>query len=321
MKKKLGLWLLVAFFVVLLTGCGNDNDVPSGADGTRGDIRLNADVWQVMEGTRATTFNSAADLQREGFKCTLYNQNTTDIYDGVNNTNVDWSSSAWAFFGGTHKWPENNGVLDFFAYSPQDDIPAEPGESTSTSYITALSYTVSGEPAAPAPSFTCTIPAGQTDLKEFVWALTPGRNWQNSASGVTMHFLHPFARIRFVLSEASGSNVEVTSVKIKRNTNFYMGGTCTLSSNGATSTWSSLSDSSDEIGGELDKDYIAIPQEVGSHNVLVTAKWHEWSKDVTQDYNVTVSVTQWDPGKSYTYTLTLSEYALRVDIDKYTEQW
>ncbi len=275
----------------------------------------------MMEGTRSgsgtTTFNSATDLQSEGFKCTLFNENANTIYDGVNNINVNWSSSAWAFSNGTHKWPDNDGVLDFFAYSPQDFDPANP--SASTSYITALSYTVSGEPAAPHPSFTCTIPNPQTDLKEFIWALTPGRSILNSASGVMMTFVHPFARIRFVLSPSSGSNVEVTSVKITGS--FNMSGTCTLSSDGTTSTWSS-SGSSGEIGGELNKDYIAIPQTlVGSHNVVVSAKWNEWSKDVTIDYTVAVSVDQWEAGKSYTYTLTLSPTALKVDTEKYTEQW
>ena len=101
-----------------------------------------------------------------------------------------------------------------------------------------------------------------------------------------------------------------------------MDGICKLSADGTTSTWSSLSDDSGtEIGGEINNDYIVVPQEVGSHNVVVTAKWSEWSKDVTKDYNVAVSVPQWDAGKSYTYTLTLSEYALIVDTDKYTEQW
>lgn len=298
----------VALTAALLTGCADNSasDIldPS-ADNT--EIKVNADVWQVMEGTRATTYNSAADLQREGFNCTLYKENTTTTYDDVENTNVNWSSSAWAFFDRTHKWPDDNGALDFFAVSPQ----------TVPSYITELSYTI--ESSLPAPSFSCTIPENQTGLKEFVWALTPRRSRQNSASGVMMHFVHPFARIRFVLSPASGSNIEVTSVKITGN--FKLGGTCTLSADGTTSTWSSLSGSGTEIGGEINNDYIVIPQTVGSHNVVVTAKWSEWSKDVTKDYNVAVSVPQWDAGKSYTYTLTLSEYALIVDTEKFTEQW
>ena len=293
----------------LLAGCSSNE-----ADEERGnsEIHLMADVWQVMEGTRSgsgtTTFDTATDIQREGFKCTLYNVNTTTTYDGVVNTNVNWSASAWAFADGTHKWPDADGVLDFFAYSPQT-VPA---------YITGPTYAVNGTPA-PAPSFDCTIPTDQSDLKEFVWALTPGRSRLNSISGVTMNFVHPFARIRFVLSPSSGTNVEITSVKITGS--FKMSGTCTLSSAGTTSTWSSLSGSSGEIGGEIDKNYIAIPQTVGAHNVVVSAKWKEWSKDVTIDYNVAVSVEQWQAGMSYTYTLTLSPVALKVDVAKYTEQW
>lgn len=312
MKGKKGhkaKWLVLA--AILLSGCSGD-DSPNHANNNNGkdsEIRLNADIWQVMDGTRSgsgtTTFNSDADLQNEGFKCTLYEENTTTIYDGVNNTNVNWSGSAWAFEGATHKWPDNDGVLDFFAYSPKT-VPA---------YITGPTYEIVS--SSPAPSFTCTIPNNQTDLKEFVWALTPGQSWQTSASGVTMNFIHPFARIRFELSPASGSGVEITSVKITGS--FYMTGTCTLSSS-TTSTWPSLSNNSSvEIGGEINKNYIAIPQAVGTHNVVVNAKWNEISGEI--EYTVPVTVSQWEASKSYTYTLTLSPTALKVAIDKYTEQW
>ena len=313
MSKKQNIITLAsaALTVALLAGCASDATDTLDPSADNAEIKVYADIWQVMDGTRSgsgtTTFNSAADLQTEGFKCFLYNLNTTTIYDGVNGTPVTWSSSAWAFEGDTHKWPDNDGVLDFFAYSPQ----------TVPTYITGPTYALNGTPA-PAPYFTCTIPPDQTDLKEFVWALTPGQSRLTSASGVTMHFIHPFARIRFALSEASGKGVEIKSVKITGS--FYMTGTCTLSSNGATSTWSTSGEKpSAEIGGEIGKNYIAIPQEVGSHNVVVTAEWTEISGRI--EYTVPVTVSQWEASKSYTYTLTLSPTALKVDIAKYTEQW
>ena len=322
MSKKQNIITLAsaALTVALLAGCASDATDTLDPSADNAEIKVYADIWQVMDGTRSgsgtTTFNSAADLQREGFKCFLYNLNTTTIYDGVNGTPVTWSSSAWAFEGDTHKWPDNDGVLDFFAYSPQ----------TVPTYITGPTYALNGTPA-PAPYFTCAIPNDQTDLtdptkptdlKEFVWALTREQNRSNNASGVTMHFIHPFARICFALSPASGSGVEIKSVKITGS--FYMTGTCTLSSDGATSTWSTSGEKpSAEIGGEIGKNYIAIPQDVGTHNVVVTANWTEISGDA--EYTVPVTVSQWDASKSYTYTLTLSPTALKVDIDKYTEQW
>ena len=63
---------LLMFCSLLLAGCSGDGDgrdVPvSETDKT--EIRLAADVWNVMEGTRATTYDNAAALQTEAhFTC------------------------------------------------------------------------------------------------------------------------------------------------------------------------------------------------------------------------------------------------------------
>ena len=319
--------VLLSAVVMLLSACSNDDtNTTTGSSEKQPEIRVDADIWQMMDATRAagaTTYDIDV-LHTKGFTCTVYEQNTTTMYEDednhkINGTAVNWNGSGWAFGdGNTHKWHPSDTPLDFFAYSPQ----------TVPSYITELTYAVNGTPA-PAPYFTCTLPNTQTDLKEFVWALTPGQTKEtNGRTGVMMTFRHPFARIRFRL--ANSIKGTVTSVTIKGATGYPIKniGTCTLSADGASLSWSDLNVTADPadpvVGGALDAYYIAIPQDFAAasnkHSVDVTVRWSQLS-DVTKTYNATASISQWQAGKSYTYRLTLDEYALKVDVDKYTEQW
>ena len=307
-----------ALTAVLLTGCSGDSasSIEPEPQDTKTGIKVNADVWRVMEGTRATTYDNQTALQTEGsFTCGVYTENTTTAY--VSPTTVNWSSTEWLFSDGKHYWP-SSGNLDFFAYMP----------ATKPDYISAVTYAVNGTPA-PAPYITCAdlpIALTPTDAtKEFIWALTTGQNKAGQgASGVTMNFKHPFARIKFKLSTESGTNVKVNSITIPT---VYRDGTCTLTGTGssAVSTWPSLSDNAGDLvitgnpATNNDMFYLVIPNNYGSKTLTVNATWSDWS-NVTK--NVTASVAfNWVPGYSYTYTLTLSKYALKVDVTKYTEQW
>ena len=282
------------------------------------EIKLNASVWNMMEGMRASTYDDQAAIQTEGhFTCTVYQANTTTPY--INTTTVDWNgdpTNKWLFSDGKHYWPATDN-LDFFAYMPK--------EESKPSYITSVTYAVNGTPA-PAPYFTCTnLPIAFTTAdatQEFIWALTTGQNkTEQGATGVTMTFKHPFARIKFKLSAASGEHVKVNSITIS---NVYRDGVCTIDNTGA-SIWSALSNNTGNlvISGDPATDddaaYLVIPNNYGSQTLTVNATWDDWSV-VTKD--VTASVTfNWVAGSSYTYTLTLSKYALKVDTSKYTEQW
>ena len=326
---------LLTAAILLLSGCSRDDEsVPSSGPGKQPEIRVDADIWQMMDATRAagaTTYDTDV-LHTEGFTCTVYEQNTTNMYEDedrnqIDGTAVNWNGSGWAFGDdNTHKWDPNDTPLDFFAYSPQDVFKVP--RPAHTNYITALTYAVNGTPA-PEPSFTCTLPNSQVDLKELVWALTPGQTKAaNGNTGVMMTFRHPFARIRFRL--ANSIKGTVTSVTIKGAAGHHIKniGKCTLSADGTSLSWSDLNVTADPadpvVGGALDTYYLAIPQDFAAasnqHSVDVTVRWSQLS-DVTKTYNATASISEWQAGKSYTYTLTLNEYALKVDVDKYTEQW
>ncbi len=250
----IGIVLLLA--AGLLAGCAGSGDEPTTvSENTPKEIRLTPNVWRVMDGTRATTFDNATALQAEAsFTCSAYEAGTTTGY--FTGANVAWNdriSDDWAFTTAKY-WPApvSNAVpsvypfdLDFFAYMPET-LPA---------YITSgPTYSAPGSPGVPQASFVCTLPmayhaasptAGQgSSLKEFIWSITVGQNKDNQGgSGVAMRFCHPFARIRFQLS-ASHPDIQINSITFKK---LKTGGTCTLNATGiaddyyyTNSAWSSL---------------------------------------------------------------------------------
>ncbi len=303
------IWSLICVLVAgLLTGCGNDavEDISTLPKTEEKEIRLNAYSWQMMNGNanrRAITYDNQAALQTEGaFTCAVYEDGTTTEY--IPATQVDWNSinSIWEFHDGKHYWP-SSGNLDFFAY-----MPAQANLASKAPYIGTITY------VANAPSFTCkSIPTNGP--YEFVYALTNDQNKsENGASGVTMTFKHPFARIYFKLSDASGTAVTINSISIS-GTDIATTGTYTHNSG-----WSSVSGTGTLSGLSLNTPYIVIPKNYGNQTLTVNATWTEWS-NITKDITATVAF-DWAAGTSYTYTLTLSKYALKVETaSTYTEQW
>lgn len=354
---------LLMFCSLLLAGCSGDGDgrdVPvSETDKT--EIRLAADVWNVMEGTRATTI-AGGTLTSGSFTASAYVGNTTTSY--INPVQVDYVTDKWVWSDGKHYWPAS-GNLDFFAYMP----------ATKPTYITTgPTYSAPGTPGVPQASFTCsnmpmiynataTDPtAGQgSSLQEFIWGITIGQNKANQgASGVTMKFRHPFARIKFQLA-ANHPAIQINSITFK---GLKTGGTCTLDATGkdgnyyTTSVWSSLTpaeggsdlvmtlaskDGDDKwiaadvntfnndpsnttpIGGWTESahqfvDLLVIPQ-TWTGQIEVNASWNDWG-DTPVEHTVTATIpATWQPGYSYTYTFNITLEDLVVNLTDFTEQW
>lgn len=285
-----------------------------------------------MEGMRAT-FYDAGTITSGSFTASAYVENTTTAY--INPTTVNWNSTEWQWSDGKHYWPAS-GSLDFFAYMP----------ATKPSYISSITYN------ARSPQFFCeNLPMtynsdspteGQgSGLQEFVWGVTIGQNKANQgASGVTMKFRHPFARIKFQLS-ASHPDIQINSITFK---NLKTGGTCTMNNTGiadtyyyTTSVWSSPTGSSNfvmTLSGDaatfnnnpisplkqIGVDLIMIPQ-AWAGEIEVNASWTEWG-EAKDNQTLTATVpTNWQSGYSYTYTFTITEFDLKVDIARFTEQW
>ncbi len=300
----------------LLTACSNDNE----STPEQSEIRLKSDVWKMMEGTRATTFDDATALQGEAhFTCAAYEANTLTAY--ISSTTVDWNTTRWEFNNGSshYYWP-TEGSLDFFGYMP----------ATPPSYITAgPTYT-----AAHNVTFTCTgLPmtnAGQgSSLKEFMFGLALGQNYGNASAGVPLQFQHPFARIKLQLA-ASHPNVTINSITfrgIKNNGSFaydHSEGTSTWTPSGdATNfvlTLNTAFNSNPASETQIGDYYIMIPQEWAGE-IVVDADCLFWGEKVNYPSLTTTVPTNWQPGYNYTYTFNISPDDLKVNIEKFTEQW
>ena len=345
---------------MLSAACSKDDgDSAHQAGEEAQEIRVNADVWRVMEGTRATTIDTDGELQTTGFKTYVYVDGSTTKY--INGSTVSYADSKWEFDDGKHYWPAT-GNLDFFAYMP----------ATVPTYITGPTYSVSGTPQA---SFTCsdlpmtynaTSPeAGQgSSLQEFIWGITVGQNKTNQGvSGVTMKLRHPFARIKFQLA-ANHPDIQINSITFK---SLKTGGTCTLNNTAiesiyyyTTSAWSSLTPAEGgsnlvmtlaskdgegnwiaadvntfnsnpvsevvPIGGWAESAHqyvnlLVIPQTFAGA-IEINASWNDWG-DTPVEHTVTTTIPSitWQAGYSYTYTFTITPEDLVVNLTNFTEQW
>lgn len=326
--KFIALWLLST---LLITACSNDGADGSGVtnpnEQTSEEIRFNIKNWQVMQGMprRAQTYNGESDIKNEaeGFRCFIYNGNSTTSYNSNEGSVVKWNSSTskWEFQDGKHYWPMS-GDLDFFAYMP----------ATKPSYISNFSYTTARN-----PQFICTnLPmtynsasseAGQgSGLQEFIYAMVTDQNKAGQGeSGVELTFAHPFARIKLKLSSTQ-ANIHINTITFK---DLKKSGTCSF--NGTTSIWTPTGDATNFVvtldddynaNAVLGTDYIMIPQ-TWSGVIEVNAIWTDWDESVAHTVSVTLPELQrtWAPGTNYTYTFTITETDLIVNTSKYTEQW
>lgn len=288
---------------VLLTECSNDNPQTPTVSTEDATISVSADVWRVMDGTRATTFDDQTALQTAGsFTCTVYNAGTTMPYVATTTVNWDGTNSIWTFSDGKHYWPAS-GNLDFFAYLPSE-IP---------SYISAITYSIKDEdeptPDSPNPTFTCTA-IDENTSKEFIYAVAANQS-RGVTGEVTLTFIHPFARIQLAEGTIS-SNVTINAIRL---TGIKNSGTYTHSTG-----WTGQSGNETYTASTLESiPRLVVPQDWPG-TIEVDAEWTEWGEEYSQTFSTTVP-TAWNPGYSYTYTLSLSKYALTVDIENFTEQW
>ena len=310
-KGHIAMTTLLATMMLLTTGfifsaCSTDDTTPTPPTNADSEILMDASVWQVMEGTRATTFNGASDLQSLAhFYCAVYNAGTLTPY--FTPGQVSYGESQWTFDSGKHYWPAE-GSLDFFAYAPYGGV----------SYISDLTYT-----ATPNLTFNCALPmtnAEQADnvLEEFVYDIKNGRNKSNSASGVTLSFQHPFARIKLQLSSTQAAiHINTITLKSIKNNGSYSHTSGWTSSAPATNFVATLNDdyeANDDLGT-----FIMIPQS-WTGTIEVNATWNVWGESKTNTVTATVP-TAWVAGRSYTYTFTITETDLIVNTEKFTEQW
>ena len=196
----------------LLAGCARD--VPEIKE-EKSEISVTTNLTPMR--MRANTIDSNSELQGYDIKIDAYYNGTDTKYIDGTKLHYDTDhepSPAWVFWDGSaqlhYYWPFDGSVvaggsttastLDFIGYCPYDK----------PDYITSgPSY------AAGNISFTATMPttevdevtymANQASLNEYLVAKSANQTYavQEEYGGVPLQFKHPFAYIKFSLSEAT----------------------------------------------------------------------------------------------------------------------
>ena len=321
----LGILLLAAG---LLAGCSHDDpEVRPAQD----EIAVHTGVTSMQK--RIIPINNDAALQTKALKIEAYFHGTTTAY--IPATKMVYDEGAWKFWSNGepgeqvhYYWPLDGAVynptsdnityssLDFVGYCPFD-APA---------YITPGAYS-----AVSGVSFSCDMSgymtlASQAAMPEYLIAVLPEQTkaTQTAAGGaLPLSFKHPLALVKFVITAASGTHVQINSISIA---DLHTGGTCSY--NGTAMTWGTYTGSGTmEIAqtlktGETTEtgEVAVIPADYGEKYLTVNATWDDWSNVTISDYGANVTFN-WEPGHSYTYNLTLDKNGLKVDAAKFTEQW
>lgn len=310
----------------LLAACSHDDDPQPGV-GEQSEISFNANVWGMREGTRIGTIDDNSELQVKDIKIDAYYDGTDEAF--FSGARLHYDASTWKFWDGAaqehYYWPFEGSTtaagatastLDFVGYCPYEQ----------SGYISTTSYNHST-----GASFTCNLSSymtldSQTGVTEFLvgYAADQTLATQTANGGkVPLTLKHPFALVKFAIAEASGTEVKINSISIS---GLKTSGTCTF--NGSTMTWSDQSGSADLSLAEVlqygsarteTTPFLVIPNNYGSTTLTVNGTWTDWS-NVTKDVSADVDFN-WQPGYIYTYSLTLTKYVLKVDIEKFTEQW
>lgn len=291
--------------------------------------------------TRATTIDNNTELQDYDLKIDAYFHDIETKYLDSEKLHYTGEEPTWTFWDGSaalHRyWPIEGSVyepaganipvtsLDFVGYCPYDK----------PSYIGTPTYNHST-----GVTFTATLPTTEVDdvdymtlenqasLQEYLVAVLDAQTvaTQEAAGGaLPLQFKHPFALIKFVITAASGTHVQINSISLS---GLKTGGTCAY--DGTTMAWSGQSGSATmkleqvlKNGGTTEgTPFVVVPYNYGSKYLTVNATWDDWSNTVTiSDYGTDVDFN-WEPGYLYTYNLTLDRYGLKVETTStYTEQW
>ena len=334
---------IVLLAAMLLAACSGSDSDDSPIATSQNEIHLTTNVTSMPLGTRATTIDDNTALQGCELKIDAYfNDTETKFLDGKTLRYDSSEPAGWKFWntGSSSQehyyWPFDGSTvagsstvastLDFVGFCPYEK-PAYIGtptynHSTGVSFTANMAdyMTLARQTGAEAP----TIPI----MQEFLVSWLPNQTLatQTAAAGgaLPMVFKHPFALIKFTITVASGTHVQINSISIP---GLNTGGTCTF--DGSDMTWGSYSGSAAITIAEVLKNggttvgtpFVVIPKNYGTKYLTVNATWDDWSNTVTiSDYGTNVDFN-WEPGYIYTYNLTLDKNGLKVDAEKFTDQW
>jgi hypothetical protein len=292
-------------FLLALTGCskdeaGNDSDAPV-------PVRFEAGSPEVFKSRSLIESESA--LQGAGFGVFAYytgasgwgtvGSSTTPNF--MYNQQVTWSSDHWTYTPVKY-WPNADGEkVSFFAYAPYTSNTT--GFSTNT--------------AAGAPIISYTW--GTTNDLLYDKQIDQVKGTVSSA--VTFTFKHALAKVEFKIRRKYNSGPPVTLKSL--SIGLYTSGTFNL----GTETWTSTPSSGSQTLRDTDLSVEAYTAEtahsLGSSMLVIPDLKYtiNYTIDGNEYTHNNVSITGLNKGNSYTIIFTIDGDVIKVDTQKFTEQW
>ena len=233
----------------------------------------------ISKDSRAAT--TTANLTSFGLLAYRYESgNSATTPNFMYNEQVSKSGNVWSATQ-QYNWPETD-KLDFYAYAPFV-------ENGTGSGITLSSSSASGVPVI---DFTMQqAAANQIDL---VAAVATGKDKTNSASGVSLTFIHALTTVKFVKGDDLLGTIKSITIK-----NVYLSGKYTIGG-----TWSFTGKTATNYQPALGTSLMMIPQSFGS-NALVEVVYNDGLNDYTLNYPL--STETWTAGETITYRISSEE--------------
>lgn len=341
MRTKILLYTLLATFMI---SCANEG-MP---DESRLPIRLSVVANGTVESRAHLYKGTDGIVEEKEFALNAYlinNQNTPYL----TKTWVQYVEDVWRFGDKAHVgrlldyyWP-NDHKVNFVAYMPYD---------MDKSVVEQISFANDG-----GINFDCSLPGTTEDesrnrtvndtddeersaedsYHEFVYAY---RHEAPKGSPVNLRFVHPFAAIKFKLSQ-SHRDLKIHSITLSgvRNTGTYTNANDTYTEYGTNQSgltyesWSGGTPGNfilnydktvpedinyySPIGGP----YLVIPQDLT--DITLSVKY-TWGGNVNNTKPVSIikeEITIWQPGKVYIYTLDLGDNKEEMLFQATVEEW
>ena len=295
----------VMLFLLALTGCskneaGNDSGAPV-------PVRFEAGSPEVFKSRSLIESESA--LQGAGFGVFAYytgasgwgtvGSSTTPNF--MYNQQVTWSSDHWTYTPVKY-WPNADGEkVSFFAYAPYTSNTT--GFSTNT------------DAGAPIISYTW----GTTNDLLYDKQIDQVKGTVSSA--VTFTFKHALAKVEFKIRRKYNSGPPVTLKSL--SIGLYTSGTFNL----GTETWTSTPSSGSQTIRSTDlavTEYTAeTAHSLGSSMLVIPDLKYtiNYTIDGNEYTHNNVSITGLNKGNSYTIIFTVDGDVIKVDTERFTEQW
>lgn len=314
----------VMLFLLALTGCskdeaGNDSDAPV-------PVRFEAGSPEVFKSRSLIESESA--LKGAGFGVFAYYTGATAWGDVGSSTTPNFMynqqvtySSGWTYTPVKY-WPNDNTPADnsgatgsqthsyvsFFAYAPYFD----PSSSPASGVTDIGANNVSG-----APTVTYTWAADADLLYDKQIDQVKG----TVSSAVTFMFKHALAKVEFKIRRKDNSGPPVTLKSL--SIGLYTSGTFNL----GTETWAPTSERVSQTIRSTDlavTEFTAeTAQDLGSSMLVIPDLKYtiNYTIDGNEYTHNNVSITGLNKGNSYTIIFTVDGDVIKVDTQKFTEQW